>query len=123
MKKAQDERPRFRVVAYVTEREHATIQREATRKRQTISMYARSRLLPSDDDEPTEAAQGIPVGVIARILKAMGAVGDKQDTLMVMVDQMVRFGVGAHHQEWQKQVEAILRTMREQHTNGNEARG
>jgi hypothetical protein len=119
MKKTNDDRPRLRIVAYVTEREHASIQREANRKRQTISMYTRSRLLPSDDDEPTEAAQGIPAGVITRILKAMSAVGDKQDTLMVMLDQMVRFGAGDHHQEWQKHVEGILTTMRERNTNGN----
>ena len=111
---------RPRVAIYVTDEELKQIRREAARCRVSLSRYLKERLLPGHWEGASDGALLGPESE-SRLTQAFGRAADAQgrklldeiSTLIVMVDQLAARTLGeAHHEDWQHQVEALVRELR-----------
>ena len=111
---------RPRVAIYVTDEELRQIRREAARRRVSLSRHLKERLLPGDWESASDGALLGPANesrmtqVLRRAADAQGRkLLDQISTLIVMVDQLAARTLGeAHHQDWQQQVESLVRELR-----------
>ncbi len=109
-----------KLTVYVTDDELAQFRREAARRRLSLSRYLKERFLPIDlDRAPDGAALGPDMekrvaDAVRRVADAHGRkLLDQISTLIVMVDQLAARTLGeARHQDWQQQVEALVRELR-----------
>ena len=111
---------RPRVAIYVTDEELKQIRREAGRCRVSLSRYLKERLLPGHWEGASDGALLGPENE-SRLTQAFRRAADVQgrrlldeiSTLIVMVDQLAARTLGeAHHEDWQHQVEALVRELR-----------
>src|SRR5579875_560797 len=108
-----------KLTVYVTDDELAQFRREAARRRLSLSRYLKERFLPIDlDRAPDGAALGPDMekrvaDAVRRVADAHGRkLLDQISTLIVMVDQLAARTLGeARHQDWQQQVEALVREL------------
>ena len=123
---------RPRVAIYVTDEELRQIRREAARRRVSLSRHLKERLLPGDWESTADAVLSGPEDEsrLTQVLRRVADVGnrrvlDQMSTLIVMVDQLAARTLGeGQHQDWQQQVEALVRELRgqaEPGTNGARA--
>jgi hypothetical protein len=111
---------RPRVAIYVTDDELKQIRREAARRRVSLSRHLKERLLPGDWESASDGALLGPedesrlTQVLRRAADAQGRkLLDQISTLIVMVDQLAARTLGeSHHQDWQQQVESLVRELR-----------
>lgn len=109
-----------RVAIYVTDEERRQLSREAARRRVSLSRYLKERLLPGDWESASAGAVLGPdlekrlVDAVRRAADAHSRkLFDQISTLIVMVDQLAARTLGeAHHQDWQQQVESLVRDLR-----------
>jgi hypothetical protein len=109
-----------KLTVYVTDEELAQFKREAARRRLSLSRYLKERFLPIDlDRAPDGTALGpdMEKRLADAVRRAADAHGrkllDQISTLIVMVDQLAARTLGeARHQDWQQQVEALVRELR-----------
>ena len=111
---------RPRVAIYVTDEELRQVRREAARRRVSLSRYLKERLLPGHWEGASDGALLGPENE-SRLTQAFRRAADVQgrklldeiSTLIVMVDQLAARTLGeAHHEDWQHQVEALVRELR-----------
>jgi hypothetical protein len=109
-----------KLTVYVTDEELAQFRSEAARRRLSLSRYLKQRFLPI---ESARAPDGAALGLETekRLADAVRRAADVQNrklldqisTLIVMVDQLAARTLGeAHHQDWQQQVETLVRELR-----------
>ena len=109
-----------KLTVYVTDEELAHFKREAARRRLSLSRYLKERFLLVAPDAGPERA---PIGaeLEKRLADAMRRAAETQNrrlldqlgTLIVMVDQLAARALGeAAHQDWQRQVEGLVRELR-----------
>ncbi len=109
-----------KLTVYVTDDELAQFKRAAARRRLSLSRYLKERFLPIESDR---AADGAALGpeMEKRLADTVRRAADVQNrklldqvsTLIVMVDQLAARTLGeAHHQDWQRQVETLVRELR-----------
>lgn len=111
---------RPRVAIYVTDEELKQIRREAARRRVSLSRYLKERLLPEDRENTSDGALPGPEteSRLIQVLRRAADAGNRRmfdqiSTLIVMVDQLAARTLGeAPHQDWQRQVEALVRELR-----------
>jgi hypothetical protein len=107
---------RPRVAIYVTDEELKQIRREAARRRVSLSRYLKERLLPSDlESAPDGALFGSENE--SRLTQALRRATDAHSRKMLdqisTLDQLAARTLGeAHHGDWQRQVEALVRELR-----------
>ncbi len=109
-----------KLTVYVTDDELAQFRREAARRRLSLSRYLKERFLPIElDRAPDGPALGPDMekrlaDAVRRAADAhSGKLLDQISTLIVMVDQLAARTLGeARHQDWQQQVEALVRELR-----------
>ncbi len=109
-----------KLTVYVTDEELAQFRREAARRRLSLSRYLKERFLPIESDpRPDTASLGpeMEKRVADTVRRAADAQSrkllDQISTLIVMVDQLAARTLGeAHHQDWQQQVETLVRELR-----------
>ena len=131
---------RPKITIYVTDHELAELRREATRRRLSISRYAKERLLPQDLEEQAandhysprshEAEKRLVEAVRGTVAGGNRSVLDQLSTLIVMLDQFAlsalmhlgeipeaqkeraRAAAESRHRDWQQRVEDLLRELR-----------
>ena len=109
-----------KLTIYVTDAELVQFRREAERRRLSLSRYLKERLLPNDlESAPDGALFGSEnESRLNQALRRAADVGNRRmldqiSTLIVMVDQLAARTLGeAHHDDWQRQVEALVRELR-----------
>ena len=109
-----------KLTVYVTDEELAQFKREAARRRLSLSRYLKERFLPVESDPRPDIASPGPemekrrADAVRRAADAQSRkLLDQISTLIVMVDQLAARTLGeAHHQDWQQQVESLVRELR-----------
>lgn len=135
---------RRKITVYLTDVELAQLRKEAARRRVSLSRYMTEQLVPVrepyDGDGPALNSGVLPPAIEQRMAESIRravaerveAVTENLRTVMVMLDQLVlttlihlpeipeaqkpqRVTVGKQrHREWERQVEELLRQLREE---------
>jgi hypothetical protein len=109
-----------KLTVYVTDDELAQFKREAARRRLSLSRYMKERFLPIESDRALDGGTLGP-NMERRLADAVRRAADAHSrklldqisTLIVMVDQLAARTLGeACHQDWQQQVEVLVRELR-----------
>jgi hypothetical protein len=109
---------RPRVAIYLREEELTQIRREAARQRISLSRYLKERVMPALEDTPhgmltPETEQRLADSVRRAANGAFHRALEQISTLIVMLDQLALRELGQErHQEWQREVEELLRRLR-----------
>ena len=120
-----------KISVYVTDGELAQLQREAARRRVSLSRYAKERLVVRDESDSETAAERSD-SVRKMLAERADGLAENLRTVIVMLDQLVRSTLtylpeipeaqkervlaagDRRHRGWQQEVETLLRQMRSQ---------